>query len=142
MIAEKIVINASREAVFEAIRRQRDGNHRKLQSFDGRIAVIKENLEGVPVLGSVECIWQETEDPYNRIDFVMLSSTKFKESHGSFILSDSQKNATTLELQVHMDTGIAIPFATEIAKASTTKDSKHRLERIKKVAEEIGSIID
>ncbi len=136
MIGEKIEINASPEVVFEAIRMQRNGNHRKLQSFDGKVAIIQENLEGVPIFGKVECIWEEVEDPYNRIDFKMLSSTKFKESHGAFILTAAgDGNGTTLELQVHMDPGISLPFADEIARASTSKDSKNRLEHIKKVAE-------
>lgn len=140
MIGEKIVINAPAELVFEAIRQLRDGAHRKLESFDGKTAIIKENLEAVPVLGKVECVWQEVEQPHSRIDFKMLSSNKFKESHGAYILTSGPgTSSTTLELQVHMDPGISIPFATEITKASTSKDSKQRLEHIKKIAEQLKS---
>ena len=137
MIREKIVIMAPREIVFEAIRKQRISRRHTVESYDGKVAVVKEAMEGVPVYGSVECIWQETETPFDRIDFKMLSSTKFKESYGAFILTPGLDDfSTTLELQAHMDAGINIPFAAEMTKASTQKDSKQRLEMIKRVAEE------
>lgn len=138
MVSEKIVIKAPPELVFEAIRKQRTGGdkRRSLESYDGKVAVIKEELEGVPVFGKVQCMWEETEQPYSRIDFKMLSSSKFKESHGAYILTpSSDRKSTTLELQAHMDAGLNIPFAAEITNASTAKDSKLRLEQIKKVAE-------
>lgn len=136
MVSEKIVIKAPPEVVFEAIRKQRTGN-RKLESFDGKRAVVKEELEGVPVFGNVECVWEEVEEPFTRINFKMLSSSKFKESHGAYILSASgDGKSTTLELQAHMDAGLNVPFAAELTKQSTSKDSKLRLEKIKKLAEE------
>lgn len=136
MVSEKILIKAPPEVVFEAIRKQRTSN-KTLESYDGKVAVIKEELENVPVYGKVECVWQETEEPYQRIDFKMLSSSKFKESYGAYILTASNDgSSTTLELQAHMDAGLMIPFAAELTKASTAKDSKHRLEQIKKVAEQ------
>lgn len=137
MVSEKIVIKAPAEIVFEAIRKQRSSGSRSLESYDGTRAVVKEHLEGVPVLGNVECVWEELEQPFARIDFKMLSSSKFKESHGAFILSPSgDGKSTTVELQAHMDAGLNIPFAAELTKQSTSKDSKLRLEKIKKVAEE------
>lgn len=136
MVSEKIVIKATPELVFEAIRKCRLSNNRKLESYDGKIAVVKEELENVPVFGKVQCLWQETEEPFKRIDFKMLSSSKFKASHGAFILTPSTDGkSTTLELQAHMDAGLAVPFAAEITAASTSKDSKGRLEEIKKMAE-------
>lgn len=139
MVSEKIVIKAPPEVVFEAIRKQRTGadKNRTLQSFDGKTAVVKEELDGVPVFGKVECVWEEVEEPFTRINFKMLSSSKFKESHGAYILAASNDGkSTTLELQAHMDAGLNIPFAAELTKQSTSKDSKLRLERIKKLAED------
>ncbi len=137
MVSEKILINAQTSFVFEAIRKLRVEKGRQLESYDGKVAVIKEELEGVPVYGKVECVWQETEIPYERIDFKMLSSTKFKESYGAYILK-ANNGGTSLELQVHMDAGIMIPFAAELTKASTSKDSKVRLEKIKQIAEKLS----
>ncbi|MBX9688063.1 MAG: SRPBCC family protein, partial [Candidatus Obscuribacterales bacterium] len=141
MVSEKIVIKASPEHIFEAIRKQRSNaeKHRHLQSYDGKVAVVKEELHNVPVYGKVECVWQETEQEFERIDFKMLSSSKFKESHGAWIVTKGKDNqSTTLELQAHMDAGLNIPFAAEMTKASTSKDSKARLEEIKKAAEDIA----
>jgi hypothetical protein len=136
MVTEKIHIKATPELVFEAIRKCRLAKNRKLESYDGRIAVVKEELDNVPVFGKVECLWEETEQPFTRIDFKMLRSSKFKASHGAFVLTASADGqSTTLELEAHMDAGLAIPFAAEITKQSTSKDSKARLEEIKKQAE-------
>ncbi len=136
MVSEKIEIKASPEVVFEAIRKQRNNSYRKLESYDGKVAVVKEHLEQVPVFGKVECTWEETESPYSRIDFKMLSSSKFKESHGAYILTaSSDGKKTTLELQAHMDAGLMIPFAQELTNSTTSKDSKQRLAEIKKMAE-------
>lgn len=136
MVTEKIHIQACPELVFEAIRKCRLAKNRKLESYDGKIAIVKEELENVPVFGKVDCTWEETEDPFNRIDFKLLRSSKFKASHGAFRLTaSSDGQSTTLELEAHMDAGLAVPFAAEITKASTLKDSKARLEEIKKQAE-------
>lgn len=139
MAGEKIVINATPEVVFDVLRALRNtaDKQRQLESFDGKVAIIKEELEGVPVLGKVSCVWQEVEQPFTRIDFKMLSSSKFKASHGSFILTPGDNGTTTtLELDVFLDSGLTIPFAAEITKKSTASDSRHRLEKVKKMAEE------
>ncbi len=140
MVTEKILINAKTESVFEAIRKLRLDSGRSIDSYDGKIAVINEELEGVPVFGKVQCVWEETEYPFERIDFKMLSSTKFKESYGSYVLKAESETKTSLELKVHMDAGINIPFAVEMTKASTSKDSKTRLEKIKRIAEEMSKV--
>lgn len=138
MVKEKIEIKATPETVFEAIRKLRNENLRKLESFDGGVAIIKEDMENVPVLGKVHCVWEERESPYERIDFKMLSSSKFKSSHGAYILTKGKDGkSTTLEIEAHMDAGLAIPFAAELTKQNTSKDTKVRLELIKKVAESL-----
>lgn len=141
MAGEKIVINATPEVVFEVLRalRHTSDKQRQLESFDGKVAIIKEELEGVPVLGKVSCVWQEVEQPFSRIDFKMLSSTKFKESYGCFVLTPGNNGSTTtLELDVFLDAGLNIPFAAEITKKSTASDSRHRLEKVKRMAESNG----
>jgi hypothetical protein len=134
MVSEKIVINAPNEFVIEAIRMLRDQESRKLDSFDGKKAIVKEELDGVPVLGKVHCVWEEVEESAEKIIFKLLSSTKFKESYGAYTLSSAGEH-TTLEIQVHLDAGLSIPFAAELTKTNTSKDTKVRLEKIKKLAE-------
>jgi hypothetical protein len=139
-LSASIEIAAPPKTVYEAIQKTRDSveMHRKLLSYDGRLARIKENLENVPIYGDVECIWEETEIPFERIDYTMVSSDKFKSGSGSWILTPSvDHKSTTLELQSYLDTGLHLPFAGEITKMGAAKDNKIRLQRIKQVAEGI-----
>ena len=134
----KINIDAPAEVVFEAIRKQRNSaeQHRHLESYDGHKAVIKENMENVPIYGKVECLWEETEDPYKRIDYKMLKSTKFKDGFGSWILTPGPDGkGTTLEFVSYTDSGLMVPFAGMLTKNESIKTSKTRLAHIKEVAE-------
>jgi hypothetical protein len=141
-LTASIQIGAPPQAVFEANRNSRDSvaMHRKLLSYDSKAARIKENLEGVPVYGKVECLWEETEYPFEKISYKMLSSDKFKSGSGTWILTASaDKKSTNLELQSFLDTGLHIPFATEITKMAASKDNKVRLQHIKEAAEALAS---
>lgn len=138
METHSIEIGVPAEVVFEAIRSQRNTRRRQLQSYDGKVAVVKETFEGLPVLGSVECVWEETEEPYTAISFRMLSSSNFKSSEGAYVLTESADGtSTTLELKAHLDIGITAPFAEQFSKAATHRDSTMRLDQIKKAAEEL-----
>jgi hypothetical protein len=133
-----IDIQASPEVVFEAIRKQRNSTeqHRKLQSFNGKVAVIEEKMENVPVYGKVDCTFEETEDPYKRIDYKMLKSTKFKEGFGSWILTPSgDGKSTNLEFKTFTDSGL--PFMGGLTKMESVKTAKIRLKHIKEVAEQM-----
>ena len=139
-VGSTIVINAPPEVVFEAVRKQRNSveQHRTLEKFDGKVAIIKEKLENVPIYGRVDCTWQETEDPYKRIDYKMLSSTKFKEGFGSWIFTPSADGkSTTLEFNSYTDSGLMVPFGGELTKMESMKTSKARLAHIKEVSEEM-----
>jgi len=135
-----IEINAPAPIVFEAIQKQRNSTseHRQLVSYNGKVAVIKEHMEGVPIYGTVECTWEETEEPYKRIDYKMLNSTKFKEGYGSWVLTPSTDGkCTTLEFSSYTDAGLMVPFAGELTKMQSVKSAKLRLENIKQMAEEM-----
>ena len=131
-----IDIQASPEIVFEAIRKQRNSTeqHRTLKSFNGKVAVIEEKMENVPVYGRVDCVYEETEDPYKRIDYKMLSSSKFKSGFGTWTLTPAQDGKTTnLEFKSFTDSGL--PFMGGLTKMESVKTAKVRLQHIKEVAE-------
>jgi hypothetical protein len=137
-VGSKIVINAPAEVVFEAIRKQRNSTeqHRHLESFDGHKAVIKENMENVPIYGKVECTWEETEDPYKRIDYKLVTSNKFKGGFGSWVLTPGPDGkSTTLEFTSYTDSGLMVPFAGTLTKNESMKTAKTRLDHIKEVSE-------
>jgi hypothetical protein len=135
---EKISINASPECVFDALRIERDALecHRKTLSFDGKVAKIDECMKNVPIYGQVHCIWEETEFPYQKMDYRMLSSDHFKSAFGSWVIvPTSDKNRTTLELRSNLDAGLYVPFGDHITRVNASKDAKERLSRIKVIAE-------
>ena len=135
---EKILINASPECVFDALRIERDALecHRKTLSFDGRVAKIDECMKNIPIYGQVHCVWEETEFPYQKMDYRMLESDHFKSAFGSWVIvPSSDKNKTTLELRTNLDSGLYIPFSEHITRVNAAKDARERLSRIKAIAE-------
>lgn len=131
-----IEINAKPEIVFEAIRKQRNSTeqHRTLKSFDGKVAVIEEHMQDVPVYGKVDCVFQETEEPYKKIDYKLLSSNHFKSGFGTWTLTPSKDGkSTNLEFKTYTDSGL--PFMGGLTKMESVKTAKIRLKHIKEVSE-------
>jgi hypothetical protein len=136
-VTESLKIDATPQAVFQAIQGYRTSSfhHRKLLSYDGKSALVDEQLEGVPVLGSVHCTWVEKEVPYQRIDYTMLKSDKFVSGSGSYVILAHGSDSVTLELSSEVDSGVRIPFAKEIGSMAARKDMKLRLQQIKRLSE-------
>jgi len=137
-ISQSVEIKAPPKFVFEAIRKERDTQsvRRKTIAFDGRVAKIDEQLTNVPVYGNVHCLWEETEYPYQKIDYRMIESDKFKEAYGSWMLNaSSDKLSTRLELKNYIDTNLSIPFADQVTRRETLDSEKSRLARVKSSAE-------
>jgi hypothetical protein len=137
-VSEKIEIKAKPETVFEAIRKERNAtmHNRHLVSIDGAQAVIQEDLENVPLYGKVNCLWQEKETPFTRVDYILLKSDKFKAGFGSWVVKPCEdKEKTILELSSYMDTGSGLPFASELTRMAGHGNARKRLEYIKSTAE-------
>jgi len=138
-VTESITIDAPPEYVFQAIRRQRDDASigRKTLSYDGKVAKIDDHMEHVAIYGKVHSVWVETERPFEGVDYTMASSDHFTSASGHWTLTPSpDKKSTTLKLESLMDSGLKIPFADAITRMNLSKDSKERLARLKKWAEE------
>jgi hypothetical protein len=139
LVTDSVVVNTPPEYVFQAIRKQRDDKQRGRHTlaFDGKVAKIDDRMEGVAIYGKVHTVWEETERPFEAIDYRMLSSDHFKSATGHFLLTpSSDKKTTTLELQCEMDSGLRIPFGDSITRMNLAKDTKERLARLKKWAED------
>lgn len=138
-ISESIKIEAPPEAVFEALRNYRTAaiDHRKLISFDGKNAIIEEELQAVPMYGKVHCLWLEKEIPYERIDYTLLKSNKLSSGSGSYIISNPEGHgASVLELVSQLQSQCHMPLAREISLAASRKDMRARLQYIKHLAED------
>jgi len=138
VMVEAIQINAKPKDVFNAILKYRNSpiDHRRLiQSSPGK-AVVDERVSNVPVIGTVHNVWEESEHPFNRIDYHMISSDKFKSSSGSYVITQTDPNGpSVLTLQSELDTGIHIPMAKQLTQTNSRKDMRERLAYIKKLAE-------
>jgi hypothetical protein len=138
-VKNSIIVNAPPEYVFQAIRKQRDdaSRGRSTVSYDGKVAKVDDKMQGVAIYGKVHSLWQEVETPYTQVDYSMLSSDHFKSATGHWILTAApDKKSTTLESQILMDSGLRIPFADAITRNNLNNDSKERLARLKKWAED------
>lgn len=138
MVVSSIVVNAPPKVVYEVIRQYRNNTaaRRKQLSVTADGGTVKENMQGVTILGNVECLWQEKDTPYQRVDYHLLSSDKFRSAFGSWLINPANEGRSTqLQLQAYVDAYINIPFKAEITRTNTTKDVKGRLETIKRIAE-------
>jgi len=138
----KLLINAPAHAVFQAIRQVRNSPplQRKLISYDGKVAMVKETLKNEPVLGDVECVWKEVEQPDRRIDYTMVGGTKLKSASGSYVLTPSADGrTTTLELSSQTVSGVHLPFAGTLEHAASMKSARTHLLMIKNIAESKAS---
>jgi len=137
-VTEHIVVNTPPEYVFHAIRKMRDQDRygRKTLTYDGKVATVDEQMHGVAIYGNVHCVWQESEKPYESIEYKILSSDHFKSASGRYILTPSADNKTTsVEVSTTMDSGLRIPLGDNITRMNVAKDSKERLARMKQAAE-------
>jgi uncharacterized protein YndB with AHSA1/START domain len=140
-VVTKIEISAPPQAVFEALRKMRDCAefNRHQRSFDGKVAIIDEHMKSVVIYGTVDNVWQETEQPFTRIDYKLVKSNHFKEGFGSWILKPTPDGkSTSLEHDSYVDAALPIPFAGTLTKNESTKSSNVRLEWLKKTAEQIA----
>ncbi|HEY9680426.1 MAG TPA: SRPBCC family protein [Oculatellaceae cyanobacterium] len=135
-VTNTIIVNAKVQAVFHAIQQARTcGGFRKLVSYKNNQAVIEEQFQGLPLIGSAKCVYQENEVSPNRIDYKMIESDKLSKFEGSWILKDEGEGRTSVTLTSETECGLKLPFADKLTVQSATKRVDNRLHEIAKVAE-------
>jgi hypothetical protein len=88
------------------------------------------------MLGDVECTYQETEEPYSRIDFQLLSSNKLKIFEGNWQISPMGDGKTTLvKLTSFLDSEANVPGKDFLQHLQTHQDIHKRLNYVKRIAE-------
>lgn len=141
-VFSKVVVSATPQAVYDAIRLQRQMDPaRKLVSYHGTEAMIDENFSGLPVIGQAKCLYKEVETSPGRVEYFLVSSDKFKRFEGCWTLTPCEGGKKTeLRLSSYLETGVHVPFARQITNNSVKKDVLRRLGRVKVLAE--GTTID
>lgn len=138
-ISDKIEINATPKAIFEAIRIERNSEkfHSHLISFKDKIAISKEVRE-FPVLGKVDCTWQDNETPYSKVVSKLLHSNKYKSGLCTLLICPSA-NGKSFTLAKTVDIDIGIPVPEKSRAAGMHRDIQYYLADVKDVAERLSS---
>lgn len=139
-VSKTVEVQAPIDKVWSAIqaRRTSDPMKRKLLSYDGKTAVIKELFPSMPVIGSSNCTYSEREHSAERsIEYKMINSDHFKTFQGSWHLLPGRKPGTTLvTLTSTLDPGVRIPFWMQMAKMNMSKDVKTNIQEVVTLANE------
>jgi len=133
-IEQTLVIKASAKVVFEGIQMSRlgDPDRRHLVSHQQDVAIIDEKITDLPIIGSAHLVYKEIEVPFKRIDYLLISSDKFKAFEGSWELTPLDNGRETkVVLKSYSETKAWMPFAAELASSSTVKDINRRLDNLK-----------
>lgn len=138
-VTESVQVTASPKAVWEALRKHRlITPGRKLVSYKENQAVISEEFVKLPVLGSANILYTETEHPMSEIDYKLIRSDKIKQFEGSWkLLPTDDRKHTLLQLTTRTDTGIHMPFSGMLTRKNTRQRAKQRLSEIKALAESV-----
>ncbi len=135
---KSIAVNASPEAVFKAIKdyRSSDPENRTVKSEGNGKAVIEEKFGGVPIVGHSMITYEETEVPFERIDYTLVHGDKLAKFEGAWILTPSPDGkSTNVDLTADLDIAIAFPFKDQILNAQADQDMQRRLTYVKETAE-------
>lgn len=131
-------IDAKPEKVWAAIqaRRNADPHSRRLLSYDGKVAMVKELFPSMPVLGKAFCTYSENEvSPNKLIEYKLVDSDHFRKFQGAWRLSPGARpNTTTVSLSNTFDPGVRFPFWNKIAIASMKKDVARNLNEVSRMA--------
>lgn len=137
-VVSKILINAPPDEIFRAIRKYRycDAAKREVVEEKKNRSIIKEKFGSMPILGDVECTYEEVEIPYTRIDFQLVTSDKLKVFEGNWLLSPVEgTNSTLVKLTSYIDSGLSVPAKDFLQHLSAHQDIHKRLSYVKKEAE-------
>ena len=139
-VTHSISINAKPAQVWAAIQHQRESdNHRKLISYDGNKATLKEVFAALPIVGEASCTYVESEtSQFERIDYALVQSDRFHVFEGSWVIKPGKdQNSTSVELTNAIDPGIRVPFWQDITKMAASKMVKRRLDAVCAYAEQL-----
>ncbi len=139
-VVSKIFVRATPEEVFDAIRLYRHSDSEKrsvIEEGNGR-ATIKEKFAGLPILGDVDCTYEEVETPYSRIEYQLISSEKLKIFEGNWTLtpvSEGDSKGTLVRLTSYVDSNVQVPAKDFLQHISAHEDIHKRLVYVKRMAE-------
>jgi hypothetical protein len=141
-VSELEIIDAPLSAVWDAIKFQRTSEpqaRRVISASNGtghnNQYVVEETFSKLPVIGEVVCRYVENEISNRKLQYKLVSSSKFKAFEGEWELNPLASGQTSVRLTSYVDTGLKLPFAGRITRDNTRKTVLARLERVEELAE-------
>jgi hypothetical protein len=138
MIVSSINIRANPTLVWKTIRDPalRKCFHRKVISSCDHKFVVEDTFPGIPVIGSTTCIFNETEEPFERVEFALVKSDRLKQFEGFWTLTPiNGGKETNLQLSAFCDCGINLPFARCLTNSTVHRFMNAELAETKETAE-------
>jgi hypothetical protein len=132
----KMQIKAPPQVVWQAIelsrKRSKDLSGSRVVSSSGCESIIEQRMTPFPGVGTDVCLLKHLQVPYRRIDFQLLHAHRVKQLSGAWVLTPCAQG-TLLELSTRIDTGLPIPRS--VVDSFTSMKLRHRLQRVKDLAE-------
>ena len=135
---KSITVNAAPETVWNAIVSYRESqpHRRRVISRTGDKAVLEESFTGLPVVGSSRVLYEEVEQPFERIDFRLLEADHLSTFQGDWtIVPNSDGETCEARLTAEIDIDMQIPFKEAILSQLAEMDMGKRLAYVKQTAE-------
>jgi hypothetical protein len=140
LIKASIIIDAPKEVVWQAVHDERkhdpDLAYSKIIVPGEHEYVLEQKMVLIPVFGSAVCEMQNKEVPFERIDYKLIKSDRFKHMEGSWVLTPNSDGKTTLELSTSLDLGMPVPKS--VINGFTAKKLQRRLKNVKESAETLN----
>ena len=136
-VSASVVINATPEVVWETVHVERNHDpdlaYSKILEQGKNECRLEQKFTFIPMFGTAVCEMQDKEVPFERIDYKMIKSDRFKAMEGSWVLTPMEGGKTRLDLSTNLDMGLPVPRA--MVNSITSKKLARRLAHVKTMAE-------
>jgi hypothetical protein len=130
-IQESLMVPVKTQFVYRAIQKARNtSGFRKLVSYKNNQAVVEELFDGLPLIGTAKCTYQEIETSPTRIDYSMIQSDKLARFDGAWILTPEADGRTKITLTSTTVCGLRLPFVDKLTTQAAMKRVEKRLHEI------------
>jgi hypothetical protein len=135
---KSITVQAGQQSVWKAILRYRESqpHRRHIVSQLDNVTVMEESFTGLPMVGTSRLVYEEIEQPFERITFKLIEGEHLSKFHGSWKVVPSANGETcSVQVDAEFDTNLPVPFKENILNQLAEMDIGKRLAYVKQQAE-------
>ncbi len=133
-----IKVQAGPETVWKAILSYRESqpHRRKIVSQTEEKTIIEESFTGLPVVGTSRLVYEEVEQPFDKLKFGLIEGQHLSKFQGSWTISfDKHSQASEVTVEAEFDINLVVPFKDNILNQLAEQDIGKRLAYVKETAE-------